>query len=147
MPGGIPDPLEEPINNDFDFEESNKKLEKDVEAIESSSPAYKKDDFFDSLQERSEEREMILGRHYRGRDEETFGRRSLDERNRENRKNYRYRACWGVGWGVENSAPNYGQNRASFQKGQSWGRRGNFYKQTMPPPSGRFERDVMPGNL
>ena len=31
MPGGIPDPLEEPINNDFDFEESNKKLEKDVD--------------------------------------------------------------------------------------------------------------------
>ena len=97
MPGGIPDPLEEPVNNDFDFEESNKKQEKDVDTMESSSPAYKKDDFFDSLQERSEEREMILGRHYRGRDEETFGRRSLDERNRENRKNYRYRLCWSVG--------------------------------------------------
>lgn len=85
------DAPEEPISNDFDFEESNKKLEKDSEPLESSSPAYKKDDFFDSLQEKSEERELILGRHYRGRDEETFGKRSLDERNRENRNNFRYR--------------------------------------------------------
>ena len=81
-----------------------------------------------------------MGRHYRGRDEETFGKRSLDERNRENRNNYRYR-IFGPFFSIPENR-SYGQNRNGFQKGQNWGRRNNFNKQNM---SNRGVRsDVVP---
>lgn len=41
---------EEPVRNDFDFEESNKKFEKEGENV-SAAAAYKKTDFFDNLQQ------------------------------------------------------------------------------------------------
>ena len=42
---------EEPITNNFDFEESNKQFSMDRYFVNSTSPAYRKDDFFDNLQE------------------------------------------------------------------------------------------------
>ena len=50
---------EEPISNDFDFEEANKLFEKDEEAQETAAPAYKKDDFFDSLQSSKDKYELL----------------------------------------------------------------------------------------
>ena len=46
----LEDPTEEPITNDFDFEASNKKLEKDAANQTEAAPAYKKDNFFDTLE-------------------------------------------------------------------------------------------------
>ena len=50
-PASQAETIEEPVRNDFDFEESNKKFDKDNESVDVTAPAYKKDDFFDSLQE------------------------------------------------------------------------------------------------
>ena len=53
----LPDVEDEPITNTFDFEESNKFFDKEADNVESTGPAYKKSDFFDSLQERPNERQ------------------------------------------------------------------------------------------
>lgn len=93
----LEDPTEEPITNDFDFEASNKKLEKDDANQTEAAPAYKKDNFFDTLEENKPLWPLCialmpregLNRRYRNENIETFGKKSLDEHNREYRNNYR----------------------------------------------------------
>ena len=69
-PRGRQAEAEEPISNDFDFEEANKLFEKDEEAQETAAPAYKKDDFFDSLQSSKDKYELLEFSHclYIGRE-------------------------------------------------------------------------------
>ena len=115
---GYTDEAEDPITNDFDFEESNKLFEKEDEIPETATPAYKKDDFFDNLQDGLNDKYyqcIVLinrgtagGNRYRGKDAETFGQRSLNERYRENRgRNFRgpYRGRRG---GYYGNRPNRG---------------------------------------
>ena len=52
----LPDEDDEPVSNTFDFEESNKLFDKEVDNVESTGPAYSKANFFDNLQERPAER-------------------------------------------------------------------------------------------
>lgn len=51
---------EEPISNDFDFEASNMKLEKDDVNQTEVAPAYKKGDFFDTLQDGKQLYSIVL---------------------------------------------------------------------------------------
>ena len=86
----LPAEDEIPMSDSFDFEESNKLFDKEMDAVESAAPAYNKDNFFDNLQEGGNERK-IPRRSYRQADIETFGKSSLEERNREYRqKNHNY---------------------------------------------------------
>lgn len=55
---GYEDELEEPITNDFDFEESNKLFDKDEDVVDTASAAYRKEDFFDTLQDSSKEKSI-----------------------------------------------------------------------------------------
>ena len=55
---GYEDELVEPITNDFDFEESNKLFDKDEDVVDTASPAYRKEDFFDTLQDSSKEKSI-----------------------------------------------------------------------------------------
>ena len=91
----LPAEDEIPMSDNFDFEESNKLFDKEMDAVESAAPAYNKDNFFDNLQEGGNERfpfsfrftvRKIPGRSYRQADIETFGKSSLEERNREYRQ-------------------------------------------------------------
>ena len=52
----LPDEDDEPISNTFDFEESNKLFDKEIDSVETTKPAYSKANFFDNLQERPAER-------------------------------------------------------------------------------------------
>ena len=89
---------EEPITNDFDFEKSNQLFDKDDDIVDTAAPAYKKENFFDTLQESSKEkslqcvflkcRGMEGMNYYRGKDAGAFGQKSLNERNRQNRGRY-----------------------------------------------------------
>lgn len=100
---GYEDELEEPITNDFDFEESNKLFDKDEDVVDTAAPAYRKEDFFDTLQDSSKEKQISGksvscrgvegGNRYRGKDAETFGQKSLNERYRQNRGRY-YRGSY-----------------------------------------------------
>ena len=49
---------EEPITNDFDFEKSNQLFDKDDDIVDTAAPAYKKENFFDTLQESSKEKSL-----------------------------------------------------------------------------------------
>ncbi|OAO12208.1 hypothetical protein AV274_6088 [Blastocystis sp. ATCC 50177/Nand II] len=106
----LEDPTEEPITNDFDFEASNKKLEKDDANQTEAAPAYKKDNFFDTLEENKPLEG--LNRRYRNENIETFGKKSLDEHNREYRNSYR------------NNNRNY--NNGGYGRNQRWGHRGGY---------------------
>lgn len=91
------------MSDNFDFEESNKLFDKDIDAVENAAPAYNKDNFFDNLQEGGNNRfrfsfhftfRRIPGRSYRQADIETFGKSSLEERNRK----YHQKNCNGFPW-------------------------------------------------
>lgn len=95
----LPAEDEIPMSDNFDFEESNKLFDKEMDAVESAAPAYNKDNFFDNLREGGNERfpfsfrftvRKIPGRSYRQADIETFGKSSLEERNREYRQKNRH---------------------------------------------------------
>ena len=55
----LPDEDDEPVSNTFDFEESNKHFDKEIDSVETTKPAYSKANFFDNLQERPAERFII----------------------------------------------------------------------------------------
>ena len=55
----LPDEDDEPVSNTFDFEESNKLFDKEIDSVETTKPAYSKANFFDNLQERPAERFII----------------------------------------------------------------------------------------
>ena len=92
----LPSDDEVPITNDFDFEASNKQFDMDKDFANSTSPAYRKENFFDNLEGNDYERHCrflplirrraMVGRTYRRTDVETFGRSSLEQRNREYRQ-------------------------------------------------------------
>lgn len=96
----LPSDDEVPITNDFDFEASNKQFDMDKDFANNTSPAYRKENFFDNLEGNDYERHQrsfpvilrraMLGRTYRRTDAETFGRSSLEQRNREYRQRNGY---------------------------------------------------------
>ena len=89
-----------PITNDFDFEASNKQFDMDKDFANNTSPAYRKENFFDNLEGNDYERHCrflplirrraMVGRTYRRTDAETFGRSSLEQRNHEYRQRNGY---------------------------------------------------------
>ena len=85
----LPDPEEEKVPTEFNFQESNKLFTKENESAENAGPAYQKDDFFDNLKDKSQKFVFCFFVIDRGGkinsrvDIETFGKKSIDEQRRD----------------------------------------------------------------